>query len=101
MTINAAEIYTVSEAAKLLKRSKTFILDRCREGALTHIRPSKNVIMIRGKDLLTWLDAHLIRSDATPSCGSEERDGAPSGTPSPSEKLAAGAARSVAALPSP
>lgn len=95
-TINAGEIYTIKEAARLVKCSEKFIRLQCRSGSLRCARLRHKTTLIKGSDLLAWLDAHSHKSDDIGSSGPGTTDIAPPGTsPAKAEKAAAVAARSA------
>jgi excisionase family DNA binding protein len=58
MEIKEAEVYTVKEAAKILKVSESTINRRIKDGALTSLKTGK-IRRVRGKELLEFLERSI------------------------------------------
>lgn len=58
MEIREAEVYTLQEAAKLLKVSEATIRRRLKEGALPSIKMER-IRRIRGKDILDYMERSI------------------------------------------
>lgn len=63
MEIKDAEVYTMDEAAQILKISKATIHRRIRDGSLPSLKTGR-IRRIRGKDLVAFIES-AIKTGAT------------------------------------